>query len=850
MSIRANFYPSASLDGFCKATLALHNRLFDDVGGADCREAARELAQLTGDSLADWVDTAGALAEEGFLGSNIWLALNLTRAIHQLATQNAVDLAQAVGALQRLEPYFTKMDLDAINAARLNELCGNKDVDLLKVSVFIRSFLGDVDGAVREMREILQISTDTRTKLAVYYGLGSVLQEASRHAEAIVAFQEAFDLSKAPGFDRHWIAPVVEKLVPSLWIEDRTLEAEIVAMDALAFLDDFGDDAKVAAFLSSFELLMAINGNQEMSVPVRDPRHPLPTRASFGELALITRFHVISGRLAEAELGVARLKDADVSPSHSAQIEVLEAEILIARKEYSVALKKLHDAASRFETQCPTSFLLSKIFMWEARCLIAMNDYDGGVQAFRKSISVLETVSPQCFSLVVRRAQLGVLAQSEGDMDVVNEALSPAWPQLESLLQRLTDKALIHFLQYTEFILPPLVEMLAFSHRIVDAFRFADATKDWKTRRDFGGAGSSESPPQVSAETLATFLSETSDRIFISYTVCWGWVWTIALSREGFYVSKWMPAGTGLVDFDRSFRNHDWSGVLRGYPDSKADFLLPEPLLDLIRKANHVVICPDSCMWGVPWRALKATGMEQPLGLMKPISLVTSARMYEQLKDRERLKKGGGEALVFGFSFKDAAGGLDLNDRATILPIPNAEVEAGQVAQIYGVEPIVQPGQATVIWNRMATAGMVHGVTHGLFNADNPLKSGILIPGKTPNELILLTAASFAQSDLQARLIVFSACDSGRALGDRGAGLRGMAYSMSKSNVSAFVAAPWPVPDKETSQLMVEFHRNLKSGQSVAGALMLASRKIASQPGHMVADWACFTVFGLGDILI
>jgi len=96
--------------------------------------------------------------------------------------------------------------------------------------------------------------------------------------------------------------------------------------------------------------------------------------------------------------------------------------------------------------------------------------------------------------------------------------------------------------------------------------------------------------------------------------------------------------------------------------------------------------------------------------------------------------------------------------------------------------------------------------------------------------------------DLQADLVVLSACDTGRGR-ITGDGVIGLSRSFIAAGVPSIIVSLWAVPDAPTAELMTEFYRQLDQGQTKAQALRQAML-ITMQTHPDPKDWAAFTLIG------
>jgi len=139
---------------------------------------------------------------------------------------------------------------------------------------------------------------------------------------------------------------------------------------------------------------------------------------------------------------------------------------------------------------------------------------------------------------------------------------------------------------------------------------------------------------------------------------------------------------------------------------------------------------------------------------------------------------------------------------------------------------------------------ILHFATHGRFDADAPLSSGLyLAKGNEANGVLTVSDLYSLRWDVD--LVTLSACETGLgkvANGDDVIGLtRGFLYAGARS----IVASLWEVDDAATAHLMETFYRNLGNNDK-REALRLAQIETRQQypdPWY----WAAFNVLGRAD---
>ncbi|MDG3088490.1 CHAT domain-containing protein [Vibrio hannami] len=189
-------------------------------------------------------------------------------------------------------------------------------------------------------------------------------------------------------------------------------------------------------------------------------------------------------------------------------------------------------------------------------------------------------------------------------------------------------------------------------------------------------------------------------------------------------------------------------------------------------------------------------------------------------------------------------GNPDLNNPETDLP--GAEIEAQAIAGLWSSADVKLRSEATetTIKNDAANYGIFHLASHGIFNAETPLESSLLLAPDSYNDGHLTVAEIYGMS-LNADLVTLSACETGLGdivSGDDVVGLnRGFLYAGADSILSSL----WPVEDKPTAYFMTSFYGYLKENEKVK-ALQLAQIKTRKKYPHP-SRWAAFQLTGASD---
>ena len=99
--------------------------------------------------------------------------------------------------------------------------------------------------------------------------------------------------------------------------------------------------------------------------------------------------------------------------------------------------------------------------------------------------------------------------------------------------------------------------------------------------------------------------------------------------------------------------------------------------------------------------------------------------------------------------------------------------------------------------------------------------------------------------NLNADLVVLSACESGLGKIVKGEGIIGLTRGFIYSGARNIVVSLWQVADKSTSELMIEFYRNILDGKSYSSSLREAKLKLIKDGTYSYPlEWSPFVLIG------
>ncbi|MEM6796258.1 MAG: CHAT domain-containing protein, partial [Acidobacteriota bacterium] len=187
--------------------------------------------------------------------------------------------------------------------------------------------------------------------------------------------------------------------------------------------------------------------------------------------------------------------------------------------------------------------------------------------------------------------------------------------------------------------------------------------------------------------------------------------------------------------------------------------------------------------------------------------------------------------------------------------LPGSGREARAVAALYpsGSTTLLTGPRASEerVLAAAADAEVIHLATHGSIEDGSPLDSLLVLSspeGNGPGRNGLLQAWEILEHlETSARLVVLSACQTADDASLGGEGLLGLAHAFQSAGAREVLATAWRIDDRAASELMIDFHRHLRRGQSSAEALHASTRRfLADHRGERWGSpyfWGAFKLF-------
>lgn len=377
-------------------------------------------------------------------------------------------------------------------------------------------------------------------------------------------------------------------------------------------------------------------------------------------------------------------------------------------------------------------------------------------------------------------------------------------------------------------------------------------------------------------------LSEVRERVIpegtlmLSYFMTADDVHVMAIDHRGAGHHKLSIDGEELADRVAAFRTDhllrptgNFASLQRA-SRSLYDVLLG-PLASQLKQAESLVIVPHGPLGSLPFEALVGEDGKF-LVESKTVSYQLSATLAVALdkglgrrRDAKRGFVGMGDPVYDWQAFKQArpegakvaTRGLELwnaGDEESAVRglqrLPGTAKEVRAVAKLFGRDQRVylRDGATEDVVKSGGLRGyrMVHIASHGLMARHY---QALALSFKPSGEDGFLLASEIAELELDADLVVLSACRTGNTKMRSAEPVAGLALSLRSAGAARVVLSLWSVDDSATADLMVDFYKplvnDMKAGHvDYAGALAAAKRTMIGSPRRHPFFWAAFVLHG------
>ena len=288
------------------------------------------------------------------------------------------------------------------------------------------------------------------------------------------------------------------------------------------------------------------------------------------------------------------------------------------------------------------------------------------------------------------------------------------------------------------------------------------------------------------------------------------------------------------------------------------------PVKHVIADKTELIIVPDGVLGYIPFDALLTSPVEAEGNyrdypyLLKDYqaSIAYSSTLLKEMRDKKHLKKPSRDFLAVAPSFGPAGSDTLLlasryidvaDDRNRLGALQYNIPEALALQELVGGDALTDSlATENTFLEKASDYRVLHLSTHGKANdkvGDYSFLAFYEQDDSLENEW--LYNRELYEMNLNADMVVLSACETGIGELQRGEGIISLARGFSYAGAKSIITSLWSVNDQQTPELMKSFYTNLKNGQSKDAALRQAKLDfLNNSPNPEPYFWAAFIPIG------
>src|SRR5690606_13549581 len=270
-------------------------------------------------------------------------------------------------------------------------------------------------------------------------------------------------------------------------------------------------------------------------------------------------------------------------------------------------------------------------------------------------------------------------------------------------------------------------------------------------------------------------------------------------------------------------------------------------------RKRRVVVVPDGPLSMVPLEALVTFYLPSPELTFRDLNYVlydheVSYAYSSTILFKDRTRQRGRIENVLAFSYSGGADPSYLTRRSHGDELPGTYVELETLSRLYEKVTRFTNSEASKqnFINNSAGYDLIHLGIHGVGDVEVADNSRLIFRGDSMSDRTLY-AYEIYNLELNAGLVVLSACETGIGRNMAGEGVLSIARAFTYAGCPSVVMSLWDVPDAFTSDIMTQFYENLNDGQSVSASLREAKLKFLQESDPLrahPAHWAAFVING------
>jgi CHAT domain-containing protein/tetratricopeptide (TPR) repeat protein len=272
-----------------------------------------------------------------------------------------------------------------------------------------------------------------------------------------------------------------------------------------------------------------------------------------------------------------------------------------------------------------------------------------------------------------------------------------------------------------------------------------------------------------------------------------------------------------------------------------------------LSQTDKLLIVPDGLLATIPFEALLTKNISAAAINYRSLPyLINSSDLsyafFSTSLFRNLEEVSGSRLLALAYSGHNNNAGVERKDARSI---PGTSSELDAIKDVLASGVFLRDTNATEgMFKKLASDfDLLHLALHGYGDDRNANMSYLSFPNSGTDNANdgRLYAYELYSLNLNARLAVLSACETGLGRAIKGEGMFSMANAFAYSGCPNVIMSLWKVNDHTTAEIFSQFYQNFAKGNTIDGALTQAKRSFIENADEFTADpalWASFVPVG------
>ncbi len=312
-----------------------------------------------------------------------------------------------------------------------------------------------------------------------------------------------------------------------------------------------------------------------------------------------------------------------------------------------------------------------------------------------------------------------------------------------------------------------------------------------------------------------------------------------------------LPPGLALLDY--YLRDDEVICMLLSHDEVKVlqykleeTFHFDNELLLLSEEIRRITIVPHGRIHMISFDQLRHPDSGDFLLEKYAFSYQVNVRgIFTEPSAESRMKYLGFSPKWEGNEMLAAEGG---ENRDMLLPLPGAREEIADVSELFK-GTVLNEGMASeeAFYESVSDYDLIHFATHASVDPENELNSVLFLHSDAASGDGRLEMDEIMKTEVNANLVLLSACETGAGLLKTGEGVMSLARAFQYAGAKSVFMSLWRANDQSAHPIVLDFIRNYKSGMTKDVALQKSKLKYLETADPLLRNefyWAGFVVSG------